>query len=234
MVGIRRPRLVGRRWKEGPRVSDDPTNPDEEPTYPDEPQAPDDPEAGHDDIMKRLVDYQRQLRQGVEPTEAAAVAWHREPREPEQSEQTEQPAQVEKPEPLEQPEQPVTLWEEPAVVDVSSPDPEVQSDADVQSEERDEGQSFDQPSDRVEILTSEQVEASPARPWERVAASGPDTSRTEVSDRIAQLEGTLDRLSQLLGDLRENFQGMAVTADERLAAIEAEIERNRERPNDPP
>jgi hypothetical protein len=217
-------------------VSDDPTNPDEEPTYPDEPQAPDDPEAGHDDIMKRLVDYQRQLRQGVEPTEAAAVAWHREPREPGQAEQPEQPAQPEQREQLEQPEQPEppsTLWGEPDVVDVSSTEPEVQGEAAVQSEEQDEFESFDRPSDRVEILTREQAEASPARPWERAAASGPETSRTEVSDRIAQLEGTLDRLSQLLGDLRENFQGMAVTADERLAAIEAEIERNRERPNDP-
>lgn len=220
-------------------MSDDPTNPDEEPTYPDEPQAPEDPEAGHDDIMKRLVDYQRQLRQGVEPTEAAAVAWHREPREPGQAEQPEQPeqlAQPEQPEGLEQPEQteePSTLWGEPDVVDVSSPEPEVQAIAEVQSEERDGGESFDRPSDRVEILTSEQAEAGPARPWERAPASAPETSRTEVSDRIAQLEGTLDRLSQLLGDLRENFQGMAVTADERLAAIEAEIERNRERPDDP-
>ena len=62
-------------------MSDDPTDPDQEPMYPDEQQVPEDPEAGHDDIMKRLVDYQKQLREGVEPTEAAAVAWHREPRE---------------------------------------------------------------------------------------------------------------------------------------------------------
>jgi hypothetical protein len=224
-------------------VSDDPTNRDEEPTYPDEPQAPDDPEAGHDDIMKRLVDYQRQLRQGVEPTEAAAVAWHREPRElgraeqPVQPTQPEEPGQLEQPEqpePPQPPEQPSTPWGEPDVVNVSSPDPEVQVDAEVQSEERDEGESFDRPPDRVEILTSEQAEASPTRPWERAPAPGPQTTRTEVSDRIAQLESTLDRLSQLLGDLRENFQGMAVTADERLAAIETEIERNRERPDDPP
>lgn len=226
-------------------MSDDPTNPDEESTYPDEPAAPEDPEAGHDDIMKRLVDYQRQLRQGVDPTEAAAVAWHREPWEPGQTEQPDEPAQpdqpeqldqlerLEQPEPPEQPEQPSTLWGDPGVVDVSSPDPGVQADAEVRSEERDEGEPFDQPSDRVEILTSEQAEASPARPWERADASGPETARTEVSDRIAQLEGTLDRLSQLLGDLRENFQGMAVTADERLAGIEAEIERNRKRHDDP-
>jgi hypothetical protein len=226
-------------------VSDDPTNPDEEPMYPDEQQTPDDPDAGHDDIMKRLVDYQRQLREGVEPTEAAAVAWHREPREggqtgppeqPAQPEEFEQPAQFEQPEETEEPapaEAPSTSWGEPDFVDVSSPEPEVQAEAEAQSEEPDEVRAFDQPADRVEILTSEQAEASPARPWERPAAASTEPSRTEVSDRIAQLEGTLDRLSQLLGDLRENFQGMAVTADERLAAIEAEIERNRERPADP-
>ena len=219
-------------------MSDDPTNPDEEPMYPDEQQVPEDPEAGHDDIMKRLVDYQAQLRQGVEPTEAAAVAWHREPRESEQSEQPglpEQPAQTAPPAPPEEPapaEAPSTSWGEPDFVDVSSPEPEIRAEPEVQSEEPREIEAFDQPSDRVEILTSEQAEASPARPWERPPASGGDTSRTEVSDRIAQLEGTLDRLSQLLGDLRENFQGMAITADERLAAIEAEIERNRERRDD--
>ena len=205
-------------------MSDDPTNPDEEPMYPDEQQVPEDPEAGHDDIMKRLVDYQKQLREGVEPTEAAAVAWHREPRD---SGQTEQP------EPPTQPEETSTSLEEPDVVDVSSPEPEVQAEAEVGSEERDEVKSFDQPSDRVEILTSEEAEATPARPWEHPPASDPETSKTGVTDRLAQLEGTLDRLSTLLGDLRENFQGMAVTADERIAAIEAEIERNRERPDDP-
>ncbi len=210
-------------------MSDDPTNPDEEPMYPDEEQVPEDPEAGHDDIMKRLVDYQKQLREGVEPTEAAAVAWHREPRDPGQTEQPEQPALPAQPA---EPEEPVSSWREPDFVDVSSPEPEVQTEAEVPSERRDE--SFDQPSsDRVEILTSEEAEATPARPWEHPPASDPETSKTGATDRLAQLEGTLDRLSTLLGDLRENFQGMAVTADERLAAIEAEIERNRERPNDP-
>ena len=207
-------------------MSDDPTNPDEEPMYPDEQQVPEDPEAGHDDIMKRLVDYQKQLREGVEPTEAAAVAWHREPRDPGPTEQPDQPAQPE------EPEEPVSSWREPDFVDVSSPEPGVQAEAEVPTEQRDE--SFDQPSsERVEILTSEEAEATPARPWEHPPASDPETSKTVVTDRLAQLEGTLDRLSTLLEDLRENFQGMAVTADERLAAIEAEIERNRERPNDP-
>jgi hypothetical protein len=209
-------------------VSDDPTNPDEEPMYPDEQQVPEDPEAGHDDIMKRLVDYQKQLREGVEPTEAAAVAWHREPRDPGPTEQPEQPPLTAQPA---EPEEPVSSWREPDFVDVSSPEPEVQIEAEVPSERRDE--SFDQPSsDRVEILTSEEAEATPARPWEHPPASDPETSKNGVTDRLAQLEGTLDRLSTLLGDLRENFQGMAVTADERLAAIEAEIERNRERPDD--
>jgi hypothetical protein len=197
--------------------------------YPEEEQVPEDPEAGHDDIMKRLVDYQKQLREGVEPTEAAAVAWHREPRDPGQTEPPEQPAQLEDPAPAEEPS---TSWREPDFVDVSSPEPEVQAEAEVPSERPEE--SFDQPSsDRVEILTNEEAEATPARPWEHPPASDPETSKTGVTDRLAQLEGTLDRLSTLLGDLRENFQGMAVTADERIAAIEAEIERNRERPDDP-
>jgi hypothetical protein len=195
-------------------VSDDPTNPDEEPINPDDKQAPEDPEAGHDDIMKRLVDYQRQLRQGVEPTEAAAVAWHREPREPGQT------------------EPPSTPPDEPNVVDVSSPEPEIQAEAEVEPAEH-EVETDDRAPDRVEILTTDEAEASPARPWQSPPASGRETTRTEVSARIAQLESTLDRLSKLLGDLRENFQGMAVTADERLAAIEAEIERNRDRPEDP-
>jgi hypothetical protein len=204
-------------------VSDDPTNPDEE-SNPDEQQATEDPEAGHDDIMKRLVDYQRQLRQGVEPTEAAAVAWHREPRDPVRSERPNMPA--------EQPEQARMPAEEPDVVDVSSPQPEVVAESEVEPAKRDEIQTEHQPPDRVEILTENEAEASLVRRWQSPPAEGRETTRTEVSARIAELEGTLDRLSKLLGDLRENFQGMAVTADERLAAIEAEIERNRERPSD--
>src|SRR5688572_25718160 len=121
--------------------------------YPDEQQTPEDPDAGHDDIMKRLVDYQRQLREGVEPTEAAAVAWHREPREAGHTQQPEHPAQPDEPAPAEAPstsgehpaqpdepapaEAPSTSSGEPDFVDVSSP--EVQSEAEaVQAEERDE------------------------------------------------------------------------------------------------
>jgi hypothetical protein len=33
------------------------------------------PEVAHDDIMKRLLDYQRSLREGASPTEAAEAAW---------------------------------------------------------------------------------------------------------------------------------------------------------------
>jgi hypothetical protein len=205
-------------------VSDDPTNPDEQPTNPDEPQATEDPEAGHDDIMKRLVDYQRQLRQGVEPTEAAAVAWHREPRDPVQSE----PPSI----PTEAPEQPNMPAEEPEVVDVSSPEPE-ETETEVEPAEQDQVQPHHQPPERVEILTEAEAQQSPAQPWQSAPASGGENTRTEISARIAQLESSLDRLSKLLGDLRENFQGMAVSADERLAAIEAEIERNRDRPDDP-
>jgi hypothetical protein len=197
-------------------VSDDPSNPDEEPRNLADEQESEAPDAGHDDIMKRLVDYQRQLRQGVEPTEAAAVAWHREQRDPVQ------------------PEPPGRPPEEPDFVDVSSPEPGVEAEAEpeVRAGGPEEIETA-QPPDRVEILTQAEAEASPARPWQSPPAPGRETTRTDVSARIAQLEGTLDRLSKLLGDLRENFQGMAVTADERLAAIEAEIERNRDRPDDP-
>src|SRR5688572_5010032 len=151
--------------------------------YPDEQQTPEDPDAGHDDIMKRLVDYQRQLRQGVEPTEAAAVAWHREPREPEQTEQPEQPARLEKPEQPQQPQQPAQpsmLWGEPDVVDVASSEPEARDEPAVQLEEREGVESFEEPSDRVEILTKDEPEANPARPWERPPPPGSETTRTEV------------------------------------------------------
>jgi hypothetical protein len=186
----------------------------------DEPEADPTSSVPHDDIMKRLLDYQRSLREGASPEEAAEVITGR-------AEAT--PAET------------VTATadlldlEEPAVAIAPEPEheqePEPQPSAEVA---------------QVELAGSEPAEPSAAEPGPAeatlvtilepsagregappTAPSGAEpprsASRVEVEARLAKLEGSLDRLGSKLAALRQSFQEMAVAADERLATLEDEL-----------
>lgn len=176
----------------------------------DAPVAPDAAEGEHDDIMKRLLDYQRNLRGGAEPTEAAAAAWPSPPQEP--ADEAEAPSPT------------------PDLVDLSTAEPEIQAE----SQTRAVGEIEAEPEiQRVEDRADE-AEVGPPQPIEAPVASWQPATRTgsDVAARIAELESTLDRLGGLFGDLRKSFQDLAVAADARLAEIESEIAAARHRPDD--
>jgi predicted nucleic acid-binding Zn-ribbon protein len=52
-------------------------------------------------------------------------------------------------------------------------------------------------------------------------------SRAELAARVQELEKRLELLGSRVGALRRSFQDMAIAADERLAAMEDEIEQVR-------
>jgi hypothetical protein len=179
------------------RVADD--VPDEGWTTDEEP----DSEAAsvpHDDIMKRLLDYQRTLREGASPEEAAEAV------------------RVEAP-PTEAPLEPAPeVSEEPAIeADISeavaaappAAEPAVEEHPE---EEPETGGSLDR--HEPELTVAERS------PGDTVAEGGP---KAGLEARIARLEGKLEDLGSRVGELRQSFQDMAIAADERLAAMEQEI-----------
>jgi hypothetical protein len=144
----------------------------------------------HDDIMHRLLDYQRQLREGVTPEQAAEHAAS--PVLVDYS-ALDAPAVLEQTETFEVID--LAAAEEPAEELAEEPaqdDPEAWSVASIRSEP-----------------TSVQSMPTAAE------ASG------DLAVRLAKLETTLSNIATSIGDLREQFQNMAIAADERLAAIES-------------
>jgi hypothetical protein len=204
--------------------------------WPEDDASTEPPSVPHDDIMKRLLDYQRSLREGASPEEAAPHA---------QSVSTEDEAST------------------PAngVVDLSTTEPEIEIEeprgADVglvtESEAPPEVEAPPEPVEPPELFTPvEPVDEAgvreppaaiePPRPFEppglpdaverEPIRPGPPEGRAELEARVAALEERLGRLATKLSDLRQSFQDMAVAADERLAAMQDELGRVREEPPD--
>ncbi len=194
------------------------------------------PEVGHDDIMKRLVDYQRSLREGASPTEAVETLFT-------ERLQTESPTttgelvdlssadptfEVESlPEPADEiepepagpsPSEPVpaTLGEEP--------EPEMAA-----SREEPEPETTEVAHEREPAIEEEpDVGPEPVPGYVTIPANVgglPAETRTELEERLTALEDRLQRLGSKVGELRRNFQDMAIAADERLASMEDEIGR---------
>jgi hypothetical protein len=139
----------------------------------------------HDDIMHRLLDYQRQLREGQTPEQAAEHA---------ASPVLVDYSVLEAPPVLEQAE---TV----EVIDLAA----VEEPAEEQAEE---------PFDAVpEVWSVSSITPEPTP--DAAVASG------DLALRLAKLEDALANIATSIGDLREQFQNMAIAADERLAAIES-------------
>jgi hypothetical protein len=199
--------------------------PDEpEEGWTDVPADSDEPTVAHDDIMKRLIDYQRTLREGASPEEAAEAARSAftDPRPPEApttvselvdvTAETEERADVE-----------VQIEPEPATAE-AEPEPPT-AEAEPASEPLDTGwedvvppQAEPEWSPTAEAPGYVTIPESPAETRQEAADPVPDL-RAEVGS----LEERLDRLVAKIGELRSSFQDMAIAADERLAAMEREI-----------
>ena len=173
---------------------------------PDEPITDDEQEARasdivHDDIMQRLLEYQRQLREGMSPGEAAEVHTAERPMIDYAAAEALTATKTGT-------IQVVDITEAEAELDVSAPAPALAEP------EAEEVRTIEAEAEAETIAEAEPVVEPVA-----VAATQPVPS-TDLIGRVAELEDTLARVSTLVGELRERFQDMAIASDERLAAIE--------------
>jgi hypothetical protein len=171
--------------------------------WPDEATEAEDPSAAHDDIMKRLLNYQRSLREGASPAEAAEAA------------EVAQSLEVE-PE-LDGPAAPSDL------LDLSVSEPETQVEV---AGPEPEPAHAPEPEPAPEP-TPEPAAEPVAEPAIEAVFETSAESRAELAARVQELEKRLELLGSRVGALRRSFQDMAIAADERLAAMEDEIEQVR-------
>ncbi len=224
--------LSGRRSSEEVFVPDEVPEPEVDWSDEDPPaEAAGTADTAHDDIMKRLLDYQRSLREGASPEEAAEIM-----REGttdsavlEASSTAESLAELLSTEVV--PDEAVAVESEPVI----EPAVEVPFELEVEPElEREPS-----PVRSLEPEAEEAVGAEP--PVETIAepalASGDleaiGGSRSELEARVGKLEGQLEGLGARIAELRRSFQDMAIAADERLATMADEVEQaRRERERD--
>jgi len=170
-------------------------------------------ETEHEDIMHRILEYQRQLREGDPPPPPTSTM----------------------------PERPLmdfaaaeALSAETAdLVDLTAAEAALEAEtgpAPVLSDE-------EPPSDRTEgeeepavapvvRLVEEPSSAAPAAGGVWAVPPPPaQDDKAETAARVAELEAALRRVSETITELRQRFQDMAVASDERLAELEEILER---------
>jgi len=140
------------------------------------------PAIAHDDIMQRLLKYQRHLRGGESPPPPADRA------EAEDAEQERPLIDYAAAEALS-----ATARETPQVVDLTEAEAGLEAAAVPEAP-------------APAVPEPEHIPAEPAL--------------ADQSARIAELEATLMRITRMVGELRERFQDMAISADERLSGLE--------------
>ena len=151
----------------------------------------------HDDIVQRLLDYQRQLREGASPAEATEAAGD------------------------------TVATDTIEVVDVAAAEAETETEGEIeiasptaQASEAMPSTSTEEIADEVVIIPEAESDAGSERALEGEESPA---AIADLSDRVAELETTLARLDGMVKDLRHSFQEMAIDADERLAALEDTI-----------
>ena len=173
----------------------------------------------HDDIMQRLLDYQRQLREGLTPEQGAApnappiLVDHAALGSPAPiGTQTETVEVVDLAAVEATIEEPLEVIEVALVVDA----------ADAAPSETIVAETKPAPADAVpQIWVASSITSEPTlMPAAPVAAT--DESG-DLAARLAKLEDTLSSVAKSISDLRAQFQNMAIAADDRLAAIESMI-----------
>lgn len=197
-------------------------------------EAGEEAETAHDDIMKRLLDYQRSLRDGASPEEAAEAM----KRGLAESGSLGEPSAVEglaellttEVEPVESPA-PEAEHEAEPVLDLepeSAPEaePAAAAEAELASEVAVEVQ-MEEPIEAEAVVPVELEPAFERGPADEAAEPPGGESRAELEARVGSLEGKLDDLGAKIAELRRSFQDMAIAADERLATMADEVERAR-------
>ena len=189
-------------------------------------------ETAHDDIMKRLLDYQRSLREGASPEEAAEAMKRgiADPSLLEASSAAESlaellstevaPDEIPEPQGETEPEprsRPRRSPQTEDAVEMAAEEPEIEAAVEafepVAREPARDGAGGVRSRQRRSPCSSRPRSRRPARTtwW---CATG---SRSVLEARVGSLEGKLDDLGAKIAELRRNFQDMAIAADERLA-----------------
>lgn len=173
----------------------------------------------HDDIMKRLLDYQRTLREGASPEEAAETVRSAVIAEP-AVEPSIEPAEAE-PEPIDEEE----AGEQDAPGEPEPEEPSVGAQVEAPEAAAVAGVlAATEPVEPAEPAESDvPVEEDVRAETSRLTPAAPGVG-SGLESRVATLEGKLEDLGTRLAELRQSFQDMAIAADERLAAMEAEID----------
>ena len=204
-------------------------------------------ETAHDDIMKRLLDYQRSLREGASPEEAAEAMKRgiSDPSLLEASSAAESLAQLLSTEvaPDEGPEVQAEAEAEPGLEAEVAPEietPEIEALPEIEEPDEPDVETAVEAFEPAvlsppEVAPGDAVEATPEPLPEPAAEFStaeddqalPTGSRSVLAARVGSLEGKLDDLGAKIAELRRSFQDMAIAADERLASMAEEVERAR-------
>lgn len=151
----------------------------------------------HDDIVKRLLEYQRQLREGATSSEAALQAGVEAPLIDYSALEVQQAVATETGE----------------IVDLTA------AEADVEAEPESEVTLPMWPGNRlIEIPEAEGTAPPPVQEAVETPTAGGD-----LADRITALERILKDLVEDLHGLRTKSQDYALVVDDRLAAIQAKL-----------
>lgn len=155
------------------------------------------PTIPHDDIVQRLLEHQRQLREGADPAEAGEIA-------------ARSPAAVA----VAQDVEPET-GDDTIVVDLTEAESDIELAEAVEQVDPEITQAA-----ALGGMASIDASAPPVSVWAEPVTEVMAAEAAALSDRVAEVEATLQRVARMIGDLRAQLQEMAIEADEHLAAIE--------------
>lgn len=173
---------------------------------------------GHQTIMGRILEYQRQLREGDPPPPPVETL----PDRPLVEFAAAEALSAETADLVDLTEAEAALAAEAGAPEGTTPAPEAEVDA--PSAEEADGPDDEEKVAPVVRLTEPKGSTHPAS---GVWAIPEPPERDEAAARLAELERTLLDVSRTIAELRQRFQDMAVASDERLSELEEVIERAR-------
>jgi len=174
----------------------------------------------HDDIMKRLLDYQRRFREenpsepshplvdysAMEAQAALATA----------TEEIVDLTEIEESEDeIEESAAEIEVIEVVEVVEVDEADVPPEAAKSAQAEAMHERDAED-----TAPMSAETPASKAAEPVVTKAEESPPAAEGNLAERVEQLEASLDEIAMMLAAVRSDFQDLAIRADERIAEIE--------------
>ena len=167
----------------------------------------------HDDIMKRLLDYQRRFRE-ENPSEPSHPLVDYSAMEAQAALATATEEIVDLTE-IEESEDEIEVIEVVEVVEVDEADVPPEAAKSAQAEAMHERDAED-----AATMSAETPASKAAEPVVTKAEESPPAAEGNLAERVEQLEASLDEIAMMLAAVRSDFQDLAIRADERIAEIE--------------